>query len=123
MTWSEALLGGAAILSALAAIGSLFYKRRQPELDEATIEHTLVNSDAVKTEIERESRKLNADRDLRVIDLEVWADKMRPALYAVKRRDDVLCDLIRTAYDKLALPVPVIPAFPEIPEFPPPRHL
>ncbi len=121
MTWSEALLGAAAILSSLGAIGTLFYKRRQPELDQATAVHQLVTSDAVKTEIERSSRALNAARDLRVLDLEKWADQMRPVIWKIKGRDDVMCDLIKGAYVKLALPAPTIPEFPEIPEFPAPR--
>jgi histidinol dehydrogenase len=123
MTWSEGLLAGAAILSALGAMGAVFYKRRQPELDEATAAHQLVSSDAVKTEIERASRELNAARDMRVLDLEKWADKMRPVLWKIKDRDDVMCEMVRTAYARLGLSPPHIPDFPEVPEFPPPRPM
>ena len=119
--WIEWIPAGVAVFSAAAALLAVFYKRKQPMLDEATAAHQLVSSDAVKTEIERSSRELNAARDLRVLDLEKWADRMRPVIWKIKARDDVMCDLIKGAYSKLTLPVPVIPDFPVIPEFPAPR--
>jgi hypothetical protein len=121
--WTEVLLAAAAIGSPLAAFAAVYYKRRQPELDQATAAHQLISSDAVKAEIERSSRELNAARDLRVLDLEKWADKMRPVIWKIKARDDVMGELIKGAYAQLTLPAPMIPEFPEIPEFPAPRPL
>lgn len=121
MSLSEVFLAAAAILSAVGALGAVFYKRRQPELDQATAAHQLVSSDAVKTEIERSSRALNAARDLRVLDLENWADEMRPWVYGVRTRDDMMCDLIKKAYEKLQMPIPDIPELPDTPKFPEPR--
>jgi hypothetical protein len=120
MSWSEGLLAAAAILSAVGAIGSVFYKRRQPELDEATAAHQLVSSDAVKTEIERSSRELNAARDLRVLDLEKWADKMRPWVWEVRTTFDRMCVLMREDRVALGLEMPDL-KLSEPPEFPPPR--
>jgi hypothetical protein len=123
MTWSEALLAAAAILSALGAVGAVFYKRHQPELDRAAAAHELVNSKAVQTEIERSSRLLNAYRDQRTLDLELWGEQMRPVMYQIKSRDDVLSTLIKDAYARLGLAVPQIPPFPDLPVFPAPRPL
>lgn len=123
MTWSEAFLAATTLISVIGGIVAIYYKRRQPELDTATAAHQLISSDAVRIEIERSSRVLNDARDRRVLDLEEWADKMRPVLWQVKGRDDVMCDLIKRAYQQLNMDVPYIPPFPEIPEFPAPRPL
>lgn len=120
MSWSEALLAAAAIISAIGAVGAVFYKRRQPELDQATAAHQLVSSDAVKTEIEKSSRELNAARDLRVLDLEKWADRMRPWVWEVRTTFDRMCGLMREDRAALGLDMPAL-TLSEPPEFPPPR--
>lgn len=123
MTLSEGVLICTTLLAVATAIGAIVRDRRKPLLDAAQAASALVNSDAVKTEIERTSKALNANRDLRVLDLEKWADKMRPCIWAIKERDDVICNALRQAYTRLELPMPSLPPFPEIPEFPEPRPL
>lgn len=120
MSLSEILLASAAILSSLGAVGAVFYKRRQPELDNATAAHQLVSSNAVKTEIERASRQLNAQRDLRVLDLETWADLMRPWTREVRDKFDRLFEMLRDERWSAGKDMPEI-HLPDPPEFPPPR--
>lgn len=122
MSLSEILLATAATLSAAGAIGATFYKRRQPILDEATAAHQLINSEAVKTEIERSSKELNAARDLRVLDLEKWADKMRPWIWEVRAKFDTICNLMREDRKALGLDMPIL-ELSDPPEFPAPRPL
>lgn len=119
--WAEWIPAVVSVLSVISALVAVFYKRKQPELDHATAAHQLVSSDAVKAEIERSSRALNASRDLRVLDLERWADEMRPVIWKIKDRDDIMCEMITQAYVRLGMEAPAIPPFPEVPEFPPPR--
>lgn len=123
MSITEIALGITAIGGLLVGIAALIYQRKQPELNQAQAASELINSESVKTEIARSNNALNAARDLRILDLEKWADNMRPTIWKIKVRDDAMCTLIKGAYTKLELPVPDIPEFPEIPEFPPPRVL
>lgn len=108
-------------IAVVTAGTAIWQNWRKPKLDAAQAAKLVIDADVVKTEIERAAKALNASRDLRVLDLEKWADKMRPTLWDIKVRDEILIDLIRAAYVKLGMPVPDIPAFPLIPDFPPPR--
>lgn len=125
--WAEWIPLAVSIMTAVGAIVAIWYKRKQPVLDEAAAAHQLVSGDAVKNEIERTSKlfnaRLNAARDLRLSDLEIWADKLRPVIWSIKDRDDAMCDALKVAYERLQMEMPDIPAFPEIPPFPPPRPL
>lgn len=123
MTLSEILSICTTLLAIAVAVAAIIRNRRQPQLNAAQTVSALVSSDAVKAEIERTTKALNANRDLRVLDLEIWADHMRPCIRSIQARDDVMCDALRVAYTRLELPMPDLPAFPEIPEFPPPRPI
>lgn len=123
MSITEVTLGITAAGALLTAIAALVYNRKQPVLTAAQAASELVNSDAVKLEIARSSKALNAERDLRILDVERWGDRMRPVIVKIRERDDVMCSLIKAAYVEMKLPIPDIPEFPELPEFPAPRVL
>jgi len=96
----------AVLLSGATLAVSIWRDRNKPPLDEATVKDL--------------NNRLNARRDKRVLDLENWADKLRPYLRGVKVRDDMMCDLIREAYTKLGLPMPEIAPLADPPEMPQP---
>jgi len=122
MSLNEVVLAITAFGALITAIAALVYNRRKPELDAAQAANALVNSDAVKTEIERSSKALNANRDLRVLDLEKWADKMRPWVWDVRTTFDAMCALMREDRAALGLDMPDL-KLSDPPEFPPPRSV
>lgn len=97
--------------------------RKTPVLQQAQADGAVIDAEAVKAEVKRANNELNVQRDLRILDLERWGDRMRPWTSAVKARDDVMCDLIREDRRALNLPMPEIAPLPDAPEFPPPRAL
>lgn len=123
MPASEWVLVTTTAIAVLTALAAVIRDRKTPVLQQAQADGAVIDSQMVKAEVKRANNALNVERDLRVLDLEKWADRMRPTIYKIKERDDVMCTLIKDAYVRLNLPVPVIPEFPEVPEFPPPRAL
>lgn len=123
MALSEIVLVGTTLLAVATAIATIVRDRRKPELDAAQAEHALVNSDAVKAEIKRQSDVSNARRDLRLLDIENWAfDKVRPWGRDVVTKFDQQGDLLRKMATALGQTVPEIHLEP-FPEMPPPRPL
>lgn len=120
MSLNETVLVATTLLAVATAIAAIVKDRRKPELDAAQAASALVNSDAVKAEIQRTSNALNAARDLRVLDLEKWADKMRPWVWEVRTTFDTMCALMREDRAALGLDMPDL-HLSEPPEFPPPR--
>lgn len=120
MSLNEIVLAITAIGALITAVAALVYNRRKPDLDAAQAASALVNSDAVKTEIQRTSNALNAARDLRVLDLEKWADKMRPWVWEVRTTFDAMCALMREDRSVLGLEMPDL-KLSDPPDFPPPR--
>lgn len=123
MSTSELLLSGTSIISCVGAVILTINNRRKPVLDTATAQKAFVDSDAVKQEIKRMSEESNIRRDLRILDLENWGEDMRPWVFAIKERNDVLYALIREDRKMLGLDMPDIPPLPPTPIFPPPRPL
>lgn len=123
MSLSEVLPTLAATVAVLVAIAGVIANRRKPALDEAQATSALVNSDSVKVQIKRMSDESNIRRDLRILDLEQWADLMRPWASRAKERDDMVFELIREDRKRMGLDMPFIPALPPVPAFPPPRPL
>lgn len=123
MSTTEYLSFAAAVVAIGVAIAGAVKDRRKPVLDAAQAESAIVNSDSVKQQIKRMSDESNMRRDLRILDLEQWGDRVRPYLRIVAQRFDELCDLIREDREKLDLPMPNIEPLPPAPEMPPPRPL
>lgn len=123
MPTTEIGLWVTATVALLGAVWAIVRDRRKPQLDAAQAENTLVNSDAVKAEIKRQSDESNLRRDLRVLDLENWAwEKVRPWGRHVVVTFEKMCDLMREDRTALGLEMPEI-HLDEFPEMPPPRPL
>lgn len=104
---------GVAIAAAVAAI---IANRRKPKVDDATVAQ-------IKSSVTKDNLILNAYRDQRVLDLELWGEHMRPWASALDRRDEQMMGLIITAYERLNWPMPdIVPKSP-MPKFPEPRPL
>lgn len=123
MSLTEWVSISAAAIAIAGAFAGIVRDRRKPALDEAQATSALVNSDSVKAQIKRMSDESNIRRDLRILDLEQWADLMRPWASRAKERDDICFDLIREDRKRLGLDMPYIPELPPVPTFPPPRAL
>ena len=123
MKWTEYVPIAVSIVSVLAVIAGIVRDRRKPDLDQAQATSALVNSDSVKQQIKRMSDESNARRDLRILDLEEWADVIRPWASRVKERDDIIFETIREDRRRLGLEMPYIPPLPPVPPFPRPRPL
>lgn len=121
MPASEWISIATAATAVLIAIAAVVRDRKTPVLTQAQADGVRIDAEAVKAEVKRANTALNVGRDLRILDLEKWADRMRPTIYRIKERDDVMCTLIKSAYAHMEMPIPDIPPFPEVPEFPPPR--
>lgn len=116
MTLTELGLVITPVLAIAGAAWAIIRDRRKPSIDGGTAKQ-------IGLQVERITRDLNAARDLRVLDLEKWADKMRPVIWKIKDRDDVMCSIIKALAWDLERKIPNIPDFPDIPEFPEPRPL
>lgn len=123
MSLNEYVLIGTTLLAVVTTVGAVVRDRRRPALDQAQAASTLINSDAVKNEITRTSNALNANRDLRVLDLEVWADKMRPWTYAVREKYEIMYEMVRETRWAESKTMPDDMHLPEPPPFPPPRNV
>lgn len=118
MQISEIVLVSTTMLAVGTAIAAIVRDRRKPQLDAAQAETALVNSDAIKAEIKRQSDVSNARRDLRLLDLENWAfEKVRPwgreAVTRFDQQSDVVSELAQ-ALGRTVVPVH-LPPFPEMP--------
>jgi hypothetical protein len=124
-TWTLLAGPGVAIITLLLLIGKFVLDARtaknKPGLDLAQTSQAVAGSDQVRVEIERQSRALNASRDLWNIQLENWADKMRPAMRTRDDRIEILTDLVREDHAALSKPMPELPALEPWPEFPKPQ--
>jgi adenylate kinase len=123
MSLTEWFSVSTAVLAVAVAVAGIVRDRRKPELDAAQAESAIVNSSSVKQQIKRMSDESNMRRDLRILDLENWADLMRPWASRAKERDDLIFDTIREDRRRLGLEMPHFPALPPVPAFPPPRPL
>lgn len=111
------------LLSIATAVAAMIRDRKVPELTVAQATASLVSSDQVKAEIKRMSEQSNMSRDLRILDLENWGDKIRPFLSKVVARDNMLLTLIREDRVRCNLPMPDIAPLEEPPPFPEPRPM
>jgi hypothetical protein len=102
---------------------TIWRDRRKPTLDLAQAQQTIASSAQVKATIQRMSDETNAARDLRIWDLEQYADKMRPWVRLVVERFDQVRDLMRWEFESNGRVVPFIEDIPPPPELPPPRPL
>lgn len=114
MSISEFVPVAAAVVAIVGAVAAFWQNRKKVVLDGAQAE-------AVAIQVRKTNNELNASRDLRTLDLELWGDRMRPVIWQIKGRDDAMCAVIEQQSLALGLPHPEIPPFPEIPEFPKPR--
>jgi hypothetical protein len=121
MPASEWVLVITTTLAVLTAAAAVIRDRKAPVLAQAQADGAIIDAEAVKAEVIRANRDLNVQRDLRILDLERWGDKMRYWVTAVMVRDDVLCRSIREDRAALNLPAPDFPPLPDPPEFPLPR--
>lgn len=114
MTASEFVPVAAAIVAIIGAAAAFWTNRRKPRLDANQAEQ-------VSAQVKKTNAELNRDRDLRVLDLELWGDAMRPVIRAIQIRDDQLVGALTVAYERLGWQMPTISPFPGIPRFPEPR--
>lgn len=117
--WGLLVTTAIAVVTAVAAV---FRDRKKPVLDEAQAESALVNSESVKMQIKKMSDESNIRRDLRILDLEKWADAAAPWMSLAIDRFNLICRLLREDREKLGLPMPEID-LPPAPERPAPRAL
>ena len=122
MKWTEYVPIAVSIVSVLAVIAGIVRDRRKPDLDQAQATSALVNSDSVKQQIKRMSDESNARRDLRILDLEEWADLMRPWASDAQAKFAMLAEMIRAELWDKGKRMPDIELMPP-PKFPPPRPL
>lgn len=123
MTITEVLLAIPAIGGLATGAAALIYNRKTPVLTQAQADSELVDIEAVRLEIARSSQALQAERDLRNLDIERWGDRIRPVLMRFRERDDIMARILVEWSALLGLPIPEIPSLPDVPEFPPPRVL
>lgn len=122
MKWTEYIPIAVSIVSVLAVVAGIIRDRRKPDLDQAQATSALVNSDSVKQQIKRMSDESNARRDLRILDLEEWADAMRPWASDAQAKFAMLAEMIRAELWDRGRPMPDIDLLPP-PKFPPPRAI
>lgn len=122
MTSTEIGLWITTVVAVIGAVWAIIRERNKPELDAAQAQNALVNSDSVKATIQKMSDESNMVRDIRILDLEKWGDKMRPWMREVRDKFDQLCDLLRQELSANGRDMPDI-HLSEPPEFPPPRPL
>lgn len=115
MTLTEVALILTAGGSLALTVWTIVKERRKPQLDEA-------QTRAVQVEVARSSAELNASRDLRVLDLEQWADKMKPWTREVRDKFEMVCELLKEERWAVGKSMPEI-HLPPPPEPPPPRPL
>ena len=125
MKWTEYVPVAAAIIAAIVALAGAWHSRRKADLDEAQATNALVNSDSVKAQIRRMSDESNLRRDTRILDIEAWADEMRPWASEVQESYAVLVELaVSVLWDRgESLPDTVPRRLPPPPKFPPPRPM
>lgn len=123
MSLTEWIPIAASCIAIVGAAAAILRDRKKPDLDEAQAKSALVNSDSVKQQIRKMSDESNARRDLRVLDLEEWADKMRPWTYQVRDRYERLQELVKDMLWAEGKKMPEDMGLPEPPPFPPPRPL
>lgn len=126
MKWTEYIPIAAAIVAILVSIAGVIRERRKPALDAAQANSALVNSDAVKQQIKKMSDESNVRRDLRILDLEEWADAMRPWSSEVQAYYAMLVDIVKAEMWEAGhreLPGGLPTTLPAPPEFPKPRPL
>jgi hypothetical protein len=119
MSITEYILVVTTVTAALGALSLAIRERRKPELDAATAENAIVNSESVKQEIKKQSDLSNARRDLRLLALERWGfDEVRPWGRDVVTKFDLLSDLLRAelwAQGHKDMPDVHLTPFPEMP--------
>lgn len=123
MSASEFVPVAAAVVAIVGAVTAFVQNRRKPQLDSAQADAVAAQVKKTNAEINRDRDELNLHRDRRVLDLEKWADKMRPAMWARDTRIDLLTRLVIEDHEALDKPVPEMEPLPMWPEFPEPRPL
>jgi hypothetical protein len=116
MSASELIPIGGALVAIIGAAAAFWSNRKKPVLD-------AVSAEQISVQVKKDNNSLNLARDRRVLDLERWADAMRPAMRSRDDRLDVLSRLIAEDHVALGRPVPELPPLPPWPEFPEPRPL
>lgn len=130
MQLDQALQIAGTITALGIATGALIRDRKKPKLDDsqvevndANIEHTIVNSESVKGELRKMNDEFNLRRDLELSDLRVWAyDQTLPWYRLVQKtwdeREVIICEMARLL-DRVIEPIHL----PDFPPIPPPRPL
>lgn len=105
------------------SIAGLVKDWKKPSIDKATTEKLKTEVQAANMELNLDRDRLNAWRDRRVLDLERWADQIRPVMWARDQRIDLLTRLVIEDHEALQKTCPPLPPMPEWPPFPEPRPL
>lgn len=105
------------------SVAALVKDWRKPSIDKATTDRLKTEVQAANMELNLDRDRLNAHRDRRVLDLERWADQIRPVMWARDQRIEMLTRMVIEDHAALEKTCPPLPPMPEWPPFPEPRPL
>lgn len=120
MQLSEWVLTATTVTSVLVAAAGVIRERRKPALDTATAAKTNVDADSVQLQIKKMSEERDYRRDIRILDLERWADLARPWMSTKVEQCSRLWQMMIEDRSELGKPMPDM-TFPPPPEYPDPR--